>query len=564
MSDIILTNISRIRKGASFGSYHTNDMGTIRGRYTNEAPVKYLLKTIYKNTSVTSCTVIAVTTPEAQEAFSAFRKTVRGYCRRNNFQNLSIEKITFDKNFAAVIAEIIKTVDRGDRVYIDATGGFRDTIYLIMAAVRIMEYSGVKLEKAVYSNYGPPNNHIDDITDIYNMFDLINAANSFTSFGNSDELASFFSECSNSEIKRAIDVMSRFSDEVTLCRTSGLNELIKELNAILTSIQKIDTGADSEILFKGILGGVIREKFGAEDGKEINYLDVITWCLDNRMIQQAVTIYVEKIPEFLFGTKILSYNPLNVDTSSLPKNFDIYYNLLYNGFLKLTTDITLSPYPLGNLLLRLRNDRLDVYNELCSVRNINDLSIRDSLTQNERRGVMNLIRVKNAVFDEDNHKRSDEDIERKKRNDKLQAFAGSDIFEAKSTSTDAFVNELLKKKEYICLLQGEFTPNEPKVWEAADINAVEHLKRVLEQNNDKYSIGSEVNTEDMQSLLRQLIYVKRYIRNSLNHASEENRISDEYYEYFSAHGYNVDSELSVEEIGSVIRNAVNLIKKITL
>ena len=345
------------------------------------------------------CTIIAVTTPEAQEAFIAFRKTIRRYCNRNNYSNLSIESITYDKNFGTVIAEIVNRVKTEDRVYIDTTGGFRDSVYILMAAVRIMEYSGNRLEKAVYSvlnNFKPPKNEsnatpavkkpkqqkpnrIDDITDTYKMFDLINAANSFTSFGNSEELARFFSDSCNSDIKKTIDVMSRFSEEVTLCRTSNLNGLISELNEMLTKVQNMETNVETEILFKSI-SGVIHDKFGAKSGEDIDYLDIITWCLDNRMIQQAVTIYTEKMPEFLFSTGLLSYNLENVKIGSFPKTFDIYYNLLYNGFLKLTTSITLSQCPFGNLLLRLKGEKSAVYKEICSVNSINDLSVKDQLS----------------------------------------------------------------------------------------------------------------------------------------------------------------------------------------
>lgn len=569
-----------MRKGFPFQNYHTDDMEVIRGRYTNEAPVKYLLNLIYKGVPETSCTIIAVTTPEAQEAFVAFRKTIRRYCKRNNYSDLSIKSITYDKNFGTVIAEIINRVKKEDRVYIDTTGGFRDSVYILMASVRILEYSGVRLEKAVYSvlNNPPKNsqndpsklpkrkknkpNRIDDITDTYNMFDLINAANSFTSFGNSEGLANFFAECRNSDIKKAIDVMSRFSDEVTLCRTSNLNSILSELNEILTSIQNIDTDVESEILFKS-LSGVIRKKLGARNGEKIDYLDVITWCLDNRMIQQAVTIYTEKMPEFLFSTGLLSYNPENVKIGSFPKTFDIYYNLLYNGFLKLTTSITLSQSPFGNLLLRLQGEKSVVYKEVCSVNSINDLSIKDQLSSDERRGILNLIRVKNAVFTEHHVKRTAEEIESRKQNTKLRTFADTDIFDSKATTTEAFVNGLLQKKEYIRLLQGEFTPYSPRVWDAMDINVVEHLDRTLRENKDMYSMKSKVNQRDMKEILRNLIYVKRYVRNALNHASEESYIADEYDEYFSELGYKVASELSVSEIETFIRKAIHHIRMIT-
>lgn len=581
LSNIVLTNISRMRKGFPFQNYHTDDMKIIRGRYTNEAPVKYLLNSIYRGDSGENCTIIAITTPEAQEAFIAFRKTIRRYCKRNNYSNLSIESITYDKNFGTVISEIINRVKKKDRVYIDTTGGFRDSVYILMASVRILEYSGVRLEKAVYSvlnNFKPPKknqddspklpkkktqkpNRIDDITATYNMFNLINAANSFTSFGNAEELTAFFAESHNSDIKKAIDVMRRFSNEVALCRTSNLNDLIYELNEILTNIQTMDTDDESEILFKSI-SGVIREKLGASSGEEIDCLDIITWCLDNRMIQQAVTIYVERIPEYLFGSKILVYNPKKVNTADFRKDFDIYYNLLYNGFLKLTTSITLSEYPVGNLLLRLQRNKL-VYNEICTLTSINNLSIKEQLTQDERRGILNLIRVKNALFSETGIRRSAEETESKRQNTKLRDFAESDIFETAASNTAAFVNGLLKKNEYIRLLQGECTPYNPRVWSVADINVVEHMERTLSENKDMYSVSSRVEHDDIKALLRDLVYVKRYIRNALNHASEERHIADEYDEYFREMGYNVSTELSVKEIESVIRKAVDLIRKIT-
>ena len=582
MSNIILTNISRMRKGFPFQNYHTDDMEIIRGRYTNEAPVKYLLNSIYKSVSRTDCTIIAVTTPEAQEAFIAFRNTIRRYCKRNNYSNLSIESITYDKNFGSVIAEIINRVKKEDRVYIDTTGGFRDSVYILMASVRILEYSGVRLEKAVYSvlnNFKPPKkiqdssikqskqkdkkpNRIDDITATYNMFNLINAANSFTSFGNAEELTAFFAESHNSDIKKVIDVMSRFSNEVALCRTSSLNNLISELNEILTSIQAMDTDDESEILFKSI-SGVIREKLGASAGEQIDCLDVIVWCLDNRMIQQAATIYVEKIPEYLFDTRVLSYNSVNVNTDSFPKTFDIYYNLLYNGFLKLTTSITLSEYPVGNLLLKLKKDSPVIYKEICTLTSINDLSIKDQLTLDERRGILNLIRVKNALFSEPNVRRTAEEINSRKQNTKLRDFANSNIFESRATTAEAFVNGLLNEKEHIRLLQGEYTAYDPRVWGATDINVVEYLEHVLSENNNMYSVRSHVDLDDAKELLQHLIYVKRYIRNALNHASEERHMADEYDEYFGKMGYNVSTELSVKEIESVIRKGVNLIRKIT-
>ena len=132
-----------------------------------------------------------------------------------------------------------------------------------------------------------------------------------------------------------------------------------------------------------------------------------------------------------------------------------------------------------------------------------------------------------------------------------------------ATTSEAFVNGLLKEKRYIHLLQGEFSPYVPRVWAAADLNVVEHLERVVSENKGMYSFNSKIDNNYMKELLRNLIYVKRYVRNALNHASEERHITEEYDEYFREMGYNVSAELSVAEIESLLRKAVDLIIKIS-
>ena len=50
MANIVLTNISKLNSAAKFSNYSTDDMGFIRGRYTNEAAELSLLifvKTIF-------------------------------------------------------------------------------------------------------------------------------------------------------------------------------------------------------------------------------------------------------------------------------------------------------------------------------------------------------------------------------------------------------------------------------------------------------------------------------------------------------------------------------------
>ncbi|WP_024861861.1 TM1812 family CRISPR-associated protein [Ruminococcus flavefaciens] len=559
MRNIIITNISALpQKEPQINSY-TSDIGEFTGKYTNEAPIKYLMSYL-NNKREKADIIIAVRTAEANSAYTLFEEAVRAYADEISSSRPEMIPIdTSETELEKTIDAIISHVNENDKVLIDTTGGFRNSSYLLMAVVRFLEYAGIGLTKAIYAKFHDERKIID-ITDTYRMFDLINAVNTFSIMGNSRELESYFANQDNEVVKQTIAAMNSFSDEISLCRTSKLDTVLKTLNDRLNELSELHTDSKDVILLKS-LSEKIRNKFGCNN--KIEYPDVVKWCLDNRLIQQAVTIYVEKMPEYLFSTKVLSYDPKNINTGSFQKNFDIYYNLLYNGLLRLTSSITFSQYPVGNLLLRLKRDNSTVYREICTVNNINDLSIKNQLTQDERRGILNLIRVKNAIFSEPNVRRTVDDIESKKQNTKLRDFADTDIFEIMATTTEAFVNVLLKEKEYIRLLQGEFTPYAPRVWTAADINVVEHLERVLSENKDMYSFSSEIDYNYIKELLRHLIYVKRYVRNALNHASEERHVTDEYDEYFRGMGYNVSAELSVTEIEPFLRKAVDLIIKIT-
>lgn len=561
MKNVILTNLSTFNDKAVSGKYDS-DIGVIEGTQTNDAPMKYLLR--YLSDKAEDIKIIAIVTEEADSSFLNLEGVIEAF-RAESSKNIKIKKVSVcEDKIEASVGEIVAEFSAGDNVFVDTTGGFRSSIYLLMAVIRVLEYSGISVSKAIYSKFSRNNesaNRIVDVTWQYRMFELINSVNSFSNFGNSYELEAFFSFSDNEAIKETISAMNDFSDAIAVCRTADLSAILERLNNALEVLQNTKLESMDMLLFQQLIS-LIRKKFYMENNR-LEYPSIVKWCLDNRLIQQAVTIYVEKMPEYLFSTKVLSYDPTSVNTGSFSKNFDIYYNLLYNGLLKLTTSITFSQYPVGNLLFRLKRDDPAGYREICTVNSINDLSLKDQLTQDERRGILNLIRVKNAIFSGPNVKRTAEEIESRKQNSKLRDFVDTDIFDSMATTSEAFVNGLLKEKRYIHLLQGEFSPYVPRVWAAADLNVVEHLERVVSENKGMYSFNSKIDNNYMKELLRNLIYVKRYVRNALNHASEERHITEEYDEYFREMGYNVSAELSVTEIESLLRKAVDLIIKMS-
>ena len=43
---------------------------------------------------------------------------------------------------------------------------------------------------------------------------------------------------------------------------------------------------------------LIRKKFGMGDEGNLSYLQLISWCVENNMLQQALVLYIEKMPEY--------------------------------------------------------------------------------------------------------------------------------------------------------------------------------------------------------------------------------------------------------------------------
>ena len=245
-------------------------------------------------------TVIAVTTAEAQPAFTRLSRVLAAFAAERSIPPPLLTRADITgHSLADAVQRIVRQIPPRAEVYIDTTGSFRNASYILLAVVRILEYSGIHCVKAVYSNYHASPRRIEDVTNAYRLFDLINAANSFTAFGNSTELERFFREKDNPRIRRVVAAMKDFSKTVAMCRTSGLDGILAEMNESLSEIDAMEPRTEEEVLFCSI-SGLIRQKFGIPSpGGKIEYPEIIRRCLSNQMIQQAVTIYIEKAPAYL-------------------------------------------------------------------------------------------------------------------------------------------------------------------------------------------------------------------------------------------------------------------------
>ena len=154
---------------------------------------------------------------------------------------------------------------------------------------------------AVYSNFHAK--RIENVTDTYREFDLINGLNEFNMFGSTSSLERYYKTDSRppQEIERLVDEMRRLSECVTLCRTGKIDNRIKKVEEALTAAEN----AENIDPVMRILLPIFGQKFKSLSTTPAQ----IRWCAENNLIQQALTIYTDRLPRYLMEEKHLVLLP---------------------------------------------------------------------------------------------------------------------------------------------------------------------------------------------------------------------------------------------------------------
>lgn len=573
MRNIIITNISALPTKEPQESVFISDIGEFSGKYTNEAPIKYLMSYL-KNKDEKTDIIIAVRTTEAIPAYELFEKVVKKYAEETEIPEPEIIPIeTSEDELEKTIDDIIRLVNNKDSILIDTTGGFRNSSYLLMALVRFLEYAGIGLTKAIYARYHDEKK-IVDITDTYKMFDLINAVNTFSIMGNSRELERYFASIENEAVKQTIAAMNNFSDEISLCRTSKLDTVLKSLNDSLNILSTLESDSKDVIMLKS-LSEKIRNKFGCNN--KIEYPDVVKWCLDNKMIQQAVTIYVEKIPEYFYKKGYFSVSDkrfADAQTKNESSHNDFYYELFYSNFLvdlisgsdKVSSFFAeiaqfikdnsvqknLSSFNSSKSPIQLVLDALiecndyDTFRSRTTNKSFNKFEF-DTISNELKR----FFKVRNAFYS-NNKLRTESDIE--KRLDKIPEVAqivDNNKF-SYPNSISGFIETINNNKP---LCKAIFHPDSVTGYENSHLTCLDAITDDIKGAD--FRLTDKLSKWQLQSIFRDIYYAKTFIRNKLNHASDDESSADELKDYFRINGYQVDTELSVSTISEFLYNAIN-------
>lgn len=285
MARKILLFLSTLRKDTQENEYTGIDGTVVTGTQSNEAPVKYLLH-CYPDISE----IICVVTEEArQTAWEWFGNKIREEKPDIQIVDIPCEGEDSKTFIAGPMPKILERVKSGDEILLDTTGGFRNAVTYMLLITRILSYSEIPVTAAVYSNYSK--HQIEDLSDTMGLFDLVEGMQELTSFGAINSIRQYYENAvvKDEKIEKMLQAVEELTETITLCRTASLDEKMKQFNDAMREAEQ-----SSDPLFRQMLTA-FKEKFGGE----WNVLSILKWCVESGMIQQALTVYTERIPTYI-------------------------------------------------------------------------------------------------------------------------------------------------------------------------------------------------------------------------------------------------------------------------
>lgn len=198
----------------------------------------------------------------------------------------------------------------GCHFFADITGGLRPANMAMSAVMQLLQYEGAKLERVVYSDLDFKK--VSDMQPINDLYQLVAGVDAFTKYGRSDAIEDYFDfeylkdgkeNHGLTSLEKLLAIMHRFADAMSLCWP---DHIIKALNDLIEALDQYpDNSNDPREKLLIQLLPTIREKYdslrfkeGEREG-EIDRLAVIKWCVDNNLIQPALTFCTEWLPKYI-------------------------------------------------------------------------------------------------------------------------------------------------------------------------------------------------------------------------------------------------------------------------
>lgn len=451
------------------------------------------------------------------------------------------------KDTGVVIREICDNITAYDEIYIDTSGGTRTSSNMLQLLTKILEYKGYKTVDSFYSNINGVRPCIQTTKEFTDLTMLADALNEFVHTGKSYQLSECFKKDEHEEIVELIRCMDEFTDRMQLCNIAALDETLIKMRQAIEKVRFINSD-ETKIVILGNLLPVIENKFFDGTSDSIDHCRMISWCLENGLIQQAVTIYIEKIPKYIFDNNILLCDKKYYeDTKERNKNNPTKQNtdavIFYDDFLDSVSEVDLSDVQrLQNALKEKFVDKNYNFRYDADLKKYMDVlyDIKNSAGYDPED-------FKNYISSLNNGSSDMSDIKRE-----IVRYCDEHKFTGFVKLIKMLCNETAELSKIMGIKNEKRSTFDKKLYTSANITF-----------NNYYHAGVTINTDIdidvLRSILFDYIYIKS-VRNYINHASDKETLNEKQKRFLEDCGYNV-RELSTRVISDVIKKSVDNIKK---
>lgn len=311
------------------------DTSIYKGIQTNDAPVQHLIDEVYRS-GYNLKKIVCITTPKVLDSsvgdgisnYERFQNLAEKYAESVwNETGIEITNIVYNTetdspDYYKFYKDLNEKSSNLDAFFVDYTGGLRDMSFLMVVAIRFLEFKNIECKKVIYSDFFSNPKKIKCLDSVYNLFQMINGMNEFVSSGTTRQLDDLFqkenplilairnfSHATNvgdiANIDKFVQNLAKELEKHTEELSSDTTTVDKFADTENENTEKITNAASGDLkdIMISSMNEIIRKKiFGVNDhltlieNERIDYCRLIEWCIENKMYQQAATLYIEKIP----------------------------------------------------------------------------------------------------------------------------------------------------------------------------------------------------------------------------------------------------------------------------
>jgi transposase-like protein len=590
MKNIFIAYISIIRDNAKFNTIDTHDLcpvDTMETLQTNETALKCLsaklggkidrvialVSNSADGNAVNNEIVNKAAKADGMESYTSYGYFENVCCKGIADEIIPIRTETDDgkeRSSAAILSDICNKIEDDDAVYIDTTGGSREVLNLIRLLSKMLGYKKISNPCSFYTSILGNDKVIKDTSEFTRMMNMADGVNEFVTTGRSVQLQNCFKENGvyrsdvPQEIIDLLEVMSKFTDRIQLCNVQELDTILADLK---TAIDNISNVCESEriefVILKNLLPVIENKFFGNSSDSVTDYVRIIEWCVDNGLIQQALTVFTEKLPVYLFKSGMISaadegrireeISTINGGLKSADKETDYFYmNLMgYSGkcrwwykdasFEHFKKYISTGKNSTENIV-RYKEDGLEELEKKFR-------EFKDRTDETEGENFQSKTEALKKIL-----KKSD-------KSDvlyKIARFASANVSEsAEKTEKYASYAEMCadvgRRWKEIYEMAGCPTNNFSAKFDTADIFGTSKKPK---QNLENYNI--RIPHKKLSDIMYGYLCIKS-TRNRINHAGSDETLNKKQMKILEQHGYK--NELSTKSVAGNIRHALDAVKK---